>query len=216
MDKHNIVIVILMILLVSSIGFSFLASNSESPTLNTDYQAVQEEKVKLLQEKQQLEQQLIDLKEASASTGSSEQEIAQLRKELEKAKANQQVLEVEKDSPFDHVKDSQIRVLKNKVELNVNDVFWWTIEDTNSMDPLIDAGSTALSVKPKDEKGIRNGDVAFYKSQIIDSVIVHRVIEVNNDQKGWYSRFKGDNLIDPDPEFVRFPQVEGVLIGVIY
>ena len=84
------------------------------------------------------------------------------------------------------------------------------------MDPLIDTGSTALSVKPKDENGIRNGDVAFYQSQLIDSVIVHRVIETNNDQKGWYSRFKGDNLYEPDPELVRFPQIEGVLIGVIY
>ncbi len=202
---------VVFVIILLTVGCS-----SPDPALQTDFTKLQEEKAKLLQEKQDLEQQLIELRKASTNTGSNEKEIADLRNKLKSAEAEKPILEVEKDSPFDHVKDSEIRVMKQKIEINVADVFWWTIEDTNSMDPLIDTGSTALSVKPKDEKGVRNGDVAFYTSLLVDSVIVHRVIETNSDGKGWYSRFKGDNLYEPDPELVRFPQIEGVLIGVIY
>tara|TARA_Y100000310_G_scaffold322547_1_gene381708 strand:+ start:1280 stop:1534 length:255 start_codon:yes stop_codon:yes gene_type:complete len=84
------------------------------------------------------------------------------------------------------------------------------------MDPLIDIGTTALSVMPKSEASIRVGDVAFYNSIIAERDIVHRVVNISSDQQGWYSKFKGDNLEKNDPEDVRFNQVRGVLIGIIY
>ncbi|MBU0459688.1 MAG: hypothetical protein KKH52_01445 [Nanoarchaeota archaeon] len=209
MDKHNLIIIILGIFLVGSLGFSFyvISGNNSSPQtekslaqeLNTDTTALELEKTRLAQEKADLEAEKIELK-----------------KQLAAAEEKIPLLEVEKASPFDHVKESQVRVLKNKVEININNVEWWNIADTNSMDPLIDIGTTALSVKPTSEDKLQVGDVAFYHSLIAKRSIVHRIILIDNDEQGWYSTFKGDNLKKPDPEDVRFPEIEGVLIGIIY
>ena len=98
----------------------------------------------------------------------------------------------------------------------MKDVFWWNIADTNSMDPVLDIGANALSVPLKSEGQLHEGDVAFYHSEIAKQTIVHRVVEINSDDQGWYSKFKGDNLEHIDPENVRFKQIEGVLIGIIY
>lgn len=204
MDKHNLVIIVLVALLICSFGFSFYVMSSKdlaSPVaeLNTDVSALETEREQLAKEKLALEQEKLGL-----------------QKQLEEAEKKVPVLEVEKDSPFDHVKDSQVRVLKYKVEIDLKNVEWWTIEDTNSMDPLIDIGTTALSVKPQSEKELQVGDVAFYHSLIAKKSIVHRIIIIDRDAQGWYSTFKGDNLKKPDPEDVRFQQIEGVLIGIIY
>ena len=204
MDKHNLIIIILAVLLVGSFGFSLYVMSSKdqaSPAaaLKTDVNSLEQERQQLAQEKSALEQEKLGL----------EQKLAETEKKVP-------LLEVEKDSPFDHVKDSQVKVLKNKVEIDLKNVEWWTIEDTNSMDPLIDIGTTALSVKPQDEKSVQVGDIAFYHSLIAKKSIVHRIIIIDADEQGWFSKFKGDNLKKPDPEDVRFPQIEGVLIGIIY
>ncbi|MFH1275888.1 MAG: hypothetical protein ABIH82_02145 [Candidatus Woesearchaeota archaeon] len=206
MDKHNLVIIILVIFLIGSLSFSFVLMSSKEEQVITANSGVDGFNEESLGKENNLAEDKVRL----------EAEKLQLEEKLELAEKQKAVLEVEKDSPFDHVKDKQVRVLKNKVEIDMKDVSWWTIADTNSMDPLIDEGSTALSVKPISQESIHNGDVAFYNSLIAKKVIVHRVIKIDNDEQGWYSKFKGDNLIEEDPENVRYPQIEGVLIGVIY
>jgi len=143
-------------------------------------------------------------------------EKQELGKQLEKEIGSRPVLGIDKDSPFDHIKTSQVNVMQHKVEIDIKDVTWWDIADTNSMDPLIDIGSTALSVKPKSTDFIYVGDVAFYDSVVVKKPIVHRVVNISSDGVGWYSKFKGDNLEKVDPEKVRFKQILGVLIGIIY
>jgi len=199
MDKHTIVIIILVFLFLGSTSFSIYAMTSEEETFTVDTTSLEQERLRLEQEKEQLKE-----------------EKKTLEKKLASAEEQKAVLEVEKDSPFDHVNDKQVKVFKNKIEIDLKDVEWWTIADTNSMDPLIDEGSTALSIKPASEESIHLGDVAFYDSLIAERVIIHRVIKISSDEKGWFSKFKGDNLIEIDPEDVRFPQVKGVMIGVIY
>lgn len=208
-NKHNLVIIILVVLLIGSLSFSIfvMASDGEEDDSDVDatnYKSELERLNSTLTQLQQEQQQLQQEKQALAHDLKTEEE------------KSEQIFHIEKDSPFDHVKDNQVKVMKSKVEIDMKDVSWWTIADTNSMDPLIDIGSTALSITPKTEADVHQGDVAFYNSLIAEKVIIHRVIETNEDSEGWYSKFKGDNLKEIDPENVRFPQVEGVLIGVIY
>ena len=164
-----------------------------------------------------------ELKKLNATVLKLEKEQQELKTEkqelgtqLEKEIESRPVLGVDKDSPFDHVKTNQVKVLQHKVEIDMKNVMWWNIADTNSMDPLIDIGTTALSVKPQSEQNIHVGDVAFYQSLVANRAIVHRVINISSDDLGWYSKFKGDNLEKVDPEDVRFKEIIGVLIGIIY
>ena len=212
MDKHNLVIVILLVLFLGSLGFSITAMTksseveTETPSYNSELEKLSAKVTELEEEKQKLEEEKSFIEQQKSAVKD------QLNYELDRKKESG----TDQDSPFDHVKDSQVRVLKNKVEIDVNNVEWWTIQDTNSMDPLIDIGTTALSIKPKSEDSIHLGDVAFYHSEIANLPIVHRVIDISFDELGWYSKFKGDNLEHPDPENVRYKQILGVLIGIIY
>jgi hypothetical protein len=222
-DKHTVIIIVLAVLFLGSLTFSIFVLTGEGKkseervggTLPEELLAGKEDDalLKLKVEKQQLEEEKAALEKEKLKLQEKKSEVEkQLIEELE----SRPVFNVDKDSPFDHVKDSQVRVLQNKVEIDLKGVTWWTIEDTNSMDPVLDIGSTALSVKPYSEESLHDGDVALYDSHIAKTVIIHRIIKTNTDAQGWYSTFKGDNLEKVDPENVRFQQIKGVIIGIIY
>lgn len=121
---------------------------------------------------------------------------------------------IERISPGDHIKESQIRVYNDKVELNIQNAIWSRFADTNSMDPLLDAGSNGLEVVPSNAEDIQVGDIISYQSN--DGIIVHRVIKIAEDEQGKYFIVKGDNNPAQDPGKVRFEQVKGIMVGVIY
>jgi len=78
----------------------------------------------------------------------------------------------------------------------------------------IDEGTTTIEIKPKPQE-IKVGDIIAYNVKDYKYAIVHRVIEIGNDQEGIYFITKGDNYHKPD-EKVRFSQVEGIVVGVLY
>ena len=199
-NTYFLISIVLGILFLGSLGFSmFLIFQKEEVKVDSELDKLNATLLKLQQEKKELKKEKEELG-------------TQLKKEI----LARPVKGVDKDSPFDHVKKSQVNVLSHKVEIDIKNVNWWKIADTNSMDPLLDIGTTALSVKPQSEKNVHVGDVAFYNSIVANKKIVHRVVNISSDQVGWYSRFKGDNLEKVDPEDVRFKQILGVLIGIIY
>ena len=122
---------------------------------------------------------------------------------------------VEKDSPSDHVQENQIKVYDNKVELEIKNAIWSKFTDTNSMDPFLDSGSNGIEVAPNDVSEIQVGDIISYAS-VEGGIIVHRVIEISEDRNGTYFVVKGDNNPVQDPEKVRFEQIKGILVGIIY
>ena len=60
------------------------------------------------------------------------------------------------------------------------------------------------------------GDVIVYEPSWDSGLIVHRVISIEEDEQGRYYVVKGDNSEIVDPEKVRFSQIVGVLVGVLY
>ena len=122
----------------------------------------------------------------------------------------------EKLSPSDHIKKDQITVLKDMVIINSNDISWASFTDTNSMDPFLDESSNSLEIKPSSEAQIKVGDIISYYSDITGKLIVHRVVARNIDGKGIYFIAKGDNNQKIDPEKIRFSQINGILIGILY
>ncbi len=117
-------------------------------------------------------------------------------------------------SPGNWVQEEQIKVYKDMVVLDIPNAQWAGFTNTNSMDPLLDEDAHAIELKPASPDAIQIGDVISYHGSY--GIIVHRVIEKGTDEEGIYYLVKGDNTTVRDPFKVRFEQVEGVVIAVIY
>ncbi len=130
---------------------------------------------------------------------------------VEEKKANGE----EKQSPADRIQDSDINVFANSVRIDIKNAKSRKFIDSNSMDPLIDEGTTTIEIKLKNVDEIKIGDIIAYKVEGYDYAFVHRVVEIGNDEKGAYFITKGDNYWKED-EKVRFSQVEGIVVGILY
>ena len=83
------------------------------------------------------------------------------------------------------------------------------------MDPVFDSESHLIQEVPLAASEINVGDIVSYESPLGFS-IVHRVIEIGNDEEGWYAILKGDNNPQPDPWKIRFDMVRRVTVMVVY
>ncbi len=122
----------------------------------------------------------------------------------------------EKPSPQDWIKEDQIHVYSDKIVIDLSNARWAKFTDTNSMDPVFDAGSNAIQVIPERAEQLGVGDIITYQSKYLKEGVIHRIIEINKDEQGWYAIVKGDNNDAQDPERVRFDQIKKVLVGVLY
>ena len=122
----------------------------------------------------------------------------------------------ERISPFDHIKENQIHVFQNRIIIDLQDAEWARFTDTNSMDPIIDAESHAIEIIPASPDQIHEGDIVSYKSEYAAGTIIHRVVEIGEDEEGWYCRMKGDNNAMQDPGKIRFEQIQRVVVAIIY
>lgn len=122
----------------------------------------------------------------------------------------------EKSSPHDWVKEEQIKVYPDKIVLEIPNALWAGFTDTNSMDPFLDAEANAIEIKPQNHDSIQVGDVIAYTSKYGVGTIVHRVVQKGQDAEGTYYLVRGDNTTISDPFKVRYDQVEGVVVAVIY
>ncbi len=122
----------------------------------------------------------------------------------------------EVESPFDHIKEEDIDVLMDKVIINVEKPTWARFADTNSMDPIIDKGANSIEIKPLDKEDVHIGDIVSYRATFTEGVVIHRVVDIKEDEKGLYYIMKGDNNENEDPEKVRFEQIKGVVVAVVY
>ena len=124
---------------------------------------------------------------------------------------------VEQSSPSDWIKEEQIYVYGHKIVLDVANATWSRFTDTNSMDPFLDETSNAIQVLPQDPELIEVGDVISYRvGHTSSDVFIHRVIEKGVDDKGVYYIVKGDNNSLRDPFKVRYGDVHGVVVAIIY
>jgi len=126
------------------------------------------------------------------------------------------IVSKEQASPKDRIKESQIHVYDDYVVIDVSDPEWSTFTDTNSMDPFLDKGANAIHIVPQDEDELQVGDVVAYEPSFTDSTVIHRIIEIGEDEDGKYFIMKGDNNSQADPGKVRFDQIRRVLVAIIY
>lgn len=122
----------------------------------------------------------------------------------------------EVSSPSDWIKEDQVRITSEEVRIKIGNVTWAKFTDTNSMDPVIDNGMNSLEVKPSSESDIVVGDIISYHARFAEGIVVHRVVDIKEDENGIYYVCKGDNNGAVDPQKVRFSDVHGVVIGILF
>jgi hypothetical protein len=121
-----------------------------------------------------------------------------------------------KSTPYDRIGEQNIHVSGDNVLINIKNAQWARFTDTHSMDPVLSASANAIEIVPKDYSEIHVGDIVSYKSEYADGNIIHRVIEIGFDDKGWYCIMKGDNNSGIDPGKIRFSQIQRVVVAIIY
>lgn len=119
-------------------------------------------------------------------------------------------------SPMDRISEDQILVTNEKVVINLKGAEWASFTDTNSMDPVIDAGAHAIEIIPVSASQIQVGDIVAYESEYAEGTIIHRVVYKGEDEKGIYFVLKGDNNPISDPGKIRFDQIKRVVVAIIY
>ena len=122
----------------------------------------------------------------------------------------------EREGPKDRIKDSDINVRGSSVRIDISNANYRTYIDSNSMDPLIDIGANTIEIKPKYASEIKVGDIVAYDVKGYDYAFVHRVADIRNDAEGVYFVTKGDNYWQEDPDKVRFSDIEGIVVGILY
>lgn len=117
----------------------------------------------------------------------------------------------ELSSPYDRIKEDDLQLFPDKLIINLP-VVLASYTNTNSMDPVLDEQATGLEMIPRAEEDIHVGDIVAYESGL--DLIPHRVVQISEDEKGWYAIVKGDN--SENIEKIRFKQIKYILIGVLY
>ncbi len=121
-------------------------------------------------------------------------------------------------TPKDRIKESQIKVYRDKIVIELKNAEWSKFKNTGSMKPFLDEKSNAIEIKPNSEKDLQVGDIISYNynENGKNITIIHRIIKIGYDDKGWYAITKGDNNKEADPKKVRFSQIKRVLVAIIY
>ena len=118
------------------------------------------------------------------------------------------------DSPSDHIEADDLHVFNDKAVIEKDNLKWARILDTHSMEPVLNANSISLELLPDTSSEISVGDIISYSHD--SKVIIHRVIFISEDSSGWYAITKGDNNKEADDYKVRFEQIKGLVVGVLY
>lgn len=125
-----------------------------------------------------------------------------------------QVASEEVPHPQSRVDLKDVFVGEREVLIKIPLVQEGIIAASNSMDPVLEENNILLEVTPQSSAELHIGDIIIYQSG--DSRVIHRIVDIGYDAEGWYAITKGDNNPLPDPAKVRFVQVLGVVIGIIY
>lgn len=119
-------------------------------------------------------------------------------------------------TPTSRINQSDISVYREYVQINIPNMQWAEIASTNSMLPVLNGATHVLQKEPTNPEELVVGDIISYRVPSSEFRIIHRIISINTDEDGWYAITKGDNNQIPDPEKVRFEQIERVLVAILY
>jgi len=86
---------------------------------------------------------------------------------------------------------------------------------TGSMRPCLGKFTNGIQIKPDSIDEIQEGDIIAYENNE-GTLIVHRVIDVDYDEDGWFVRAKGDNNSVKDEKIIRFEDIKYKIIALVF
>jgi len=117
-------------------------------------------------------------------------------------------------SPSNHISGKEVHVYSDRAVLYQKGLIWARVKNTHSMEPTLNSNSITLEKKPDLISQIKEGDIISYSHESL--VIIHRVVKIGSDEKGWFVITKGDNNEVNDSYKVRFTDIKGIVVGIIY
>jgi signal peptidase I len=137
---------------------------------------------------------------------------------------------VELPSPYNDIDPKDIKYNKSTKEIRIKNIPtepWITdVGGSNSMEPLIDVGHRVLlsdNSKYLAEDKLKVGDIIVYEKWVFVAPgalqfmkVIHSIIEIGQDDEGWYCITKGLNNSRPDAWKVRWEEIRYVALGVIW
>jgi uncharacterized protein (UPF0248 family) len=137
---------------------------------------------------------------------------------------------VEKPSPSDIANDQAVVYEANKVTFDLTQlhipftlppkVWLTTVQNTNSMEPVIDFGNVAILLAGSDEANqkimldfIKVGDIVIREKD--SKMVMHRIVKIGTDGKRYF-KTRGDNNYASDGGVFRDDDIKYLLAGIIY
>ena len=120
---------------------------------------------------------------------------------------------VDKCSPGNWIPEKDVHLYSDRIVIDLNGSRLSTFVDTNSMDPVLDSGCTAIHSEP-DESRLQAGDIISFEGR--NGTVVHRISRIVRNSTGTHYFTKGDNSLLEDPEPLTFGQIESVIVGILY
>jgi len=86
---------------------------------------------------------------------------------------------------------------------------------TGSMRPCLGKFTNGIQIVPDSIDEIDEGDIIAYENDE-GTLIVHRVIDIDYDEDGWFIRAKGDNNSIKDEKIIRFEDIKYKIIALVF
>ena len=115
------------------------------------------------------------------------------------------------EAPFPRMK-GQVSVYDDKMCINGTFKTHNTL-GTGSMSPVWLKHHTLVTIKPT-KSNVYIGDIITFHER--NTTISHRIIDIKNDEEGRYYVTKGDNNKKKDNFKIRFENITGIAVGIIY
>lgn len=165
-----------------------------------------------------------DLLAAKRRVKELEQRVIELEQEVVTLKGRQRYrrgdVSGEVPSPRVKIEPQEINYDEHSEVLSISNVkspLWVTsVQDSNSMEPLVDIGHiVVLSQDPKYLDALNLGDIIIWEKSANESII-HSIIEIEQDESGWYCRTQGLNNSYPDEKKIRKDTIKWVALLVAW
>ena len=122
----------------------------------------------------------------------------------------------EQISPSNTIDRSQITITEDNIQISIEDAILVSYNNTNSMDPILDSEANGIEIPITESTELNIGDIVSYQADWNETLVSHRIIDIQEDEQGIFYTLKGDNNSSEDPGKVRIEQIEYKLIGVLY
>jgi hypothetical protein len=124
-------------------------------------------------------------------------------------------LPMNRSSPSDFIKEEDIEIYSDKIIIRIPGAILSRYASTGSMLQIISHTANGIEIPFTSTSQVNVGDIIAFIPMGSNELIVHRIVEIGQDNEGWYCITKGDNNNQTDGK-IREEQIKFITIGIFY